>query len=236
MYTEPVVATPTGVAMGAAGSRARVVIVVIALVLGTIGSAGLGLWHPAPDTADDLWSYGLVAGIRDLWWAWHVFGGLATAIVAVALGVAVCLLAPVRGSVWANLGAVLTALGGLCFFGGVAGEGILGAYVTDPDALPVEAGTAFWTHFSDNFAPIGAILIPGFLLLTIGPLLLAVALWRAKSVPRWLPIAMALSNVATFFIPFGVLADVLNVIFFGAVVATAWYLWRTTTPQRGAST
>jgi hypothetical protein len=195
------------------------------LALGAIVSGAFGLWHPEPD-ANDEFGYSVIAPIRTAWWAWHVFGGLGTTVLAVALGLAVCRLAPRRGAAWATGGAVITALGGLAFLGAMGAEGVLGYYVTDTDALPVETGTNFMSYVNDNVAQLGVMLFPGFMLLTLGGLLLAVALWRARSVPRWLVVAFGVTNVAGTALPFGVVADVVNTAFVATTLVIGWYLWR----------
>jgi hypothetical protein len=209
-------------------SLARARIVAAVLVLGAFTFAAFGIWHPAP-AARGSFGYDVIAPMRISWWAWHLFGGLGVAAAALAVALAVCLLVPARGATWATLGALLTALGGLAFYGGVAAEGVLGAYATNPEALPAQSGTTLITFIDDNFEPVVAVLLPGFALLTLGPLLLALALWRARSVPRSLPIAFALTNLARFPLSTGVLADVVNSAFAATLVAIAWSLWHHTT-------
>ena len=223
--------TPASPAGPAGPARARIVAAV--LVVGAFTSAAFGIWHPEPG-AGNSFGYDVVAPIRTSWWAWHLFGGLGVVAAAIAVALAVCLLVPARGATWATLGALLTALGGLSFYGGVAAEGVLGAYATDPEALPAESGATLLTFVDDNFEPVGLVLIPGLALLAVGPLLLALALWRSRSVPRWLPVAFALTNVAGFPLSTGVVADVVDSAFAATHVAIAWSLWHqasTNTPR-----
>lgn len=214
--------------LGTGPARARLIAAV--LVVGAITSAAFGIWHPEPDSDNNL-SYDLIAPIRTSWWAWHLFGGLGVAVSAIAVALAVCLLVPARGATWATLGALLTSFGGLVFYGGVAAVGVLGAYATDPEALPASSGTTLLTFVDDNVEPVGALLIAGFVLLTLGPLLLAVALWRSRSVPHWLPVAFASTNVAGFPFSRGGVADIADSGFAAALVAIAWFLWDHTTPN-----
>ncbi|HZA75114.1 MAG TPA: hypothetical protein VE623_01855 [Acidimicrobiales bacterium] len=215
----------------ASPARARVVAAV--LVVAAVASAAFGIWHPAPGGGESF-GYDVIAPIHTSWWAWHLFAGLGVAAGAIAVGLAVCLLVPARGATWATLGALLTSVGGLAFYGGVAAEGVLGMYATDPEALPAESGTTLITFVDDNFEPVGLALIPGLVLLAVGPLLLALALWRARSVPRWLPVAFALTNVAGFPLSTGVLAVLADGAFAATHVAMGWSLWhhtRTNTPR-----
>jgi hypothetical protein len=67
-------------------------------------------------------------------------------------------------------------------------------------------------------------LIPGFILSTLGLLLISVALWRARSVPRWVPVALFAGTVLDFFAPPGVgwLAELPQVV---GAIAIGWYVW-----------
>lgn len=209
----------------ASSLRSRVTVIAVVLAVGAIVSAAFSIWHPEPD-ANDEFGYGVMAPIRTSWWAWHVVGGFGTAVGTIALGLAVCLLVRRRGSAWATGGAIVTSLGGLAFLGAMGAEAVLGYYVTDTGALPVETGTNFINHVNDNFAQLGVMLFPGFMLLGLGGLVLAVALWRGRAVPRWLVVAFAVTNVAGAVLPFGVVADVVNTAFFATLLAIAWYLWK----------
>jgi hypothetical protein len=63
------------------------------------------------------------------------------------------------------------------------------------------------------------VLIPLFFAGLVGLLLLAVGLWRSRATPRWVPILLAVSILATFFAGPGILDSVLHagllVAFFG---------------------
>lgn len=68
------------------------------------------------------------------------------------------------------------------------------------------------------------------MLLTIGSLLLAVALWRARAVPRGLVIAFAATDVLPTVTPFGLLLDLASVAFSTTLILIAWYLWQRPAP------
>jgi hypothetical protein len=207
-------------------ARARIVAIVLAG--GAITLAAFGIWHPAPGRGNSL-GYERIAPMRTSWWAWHLVGGLGVAAAAIAVALAVCLLVPARGATWATLGALLTGLGGLAFYGRVAAEAVPGAYATQPDALSAQSGKTLLTVLDDHLEPTGALLIPAFVLLTVGPVLLAVALWHARSVPRWLPVAFTLTSLARFPLSAGVVADVVGSAFAATLAAVAWFLWHHTT-------
>lgn len=110
--------------------------------------------------------------------------------------------------------------------GGIAAEGVLLASVTDPDVLPADLGVGVMAHLADNPERFLVAILPGFVLLTVGPVLLAVALWLARSVPRWVPLTLAVTSVAAAVAPFGPIGSVVNGAFTAALVGIAWYLWR----------
>lgn len=208
--------------------RARTRVTAVALMVGSLVTAGLTAWHPEPDSHDHF-AYDVVEPIRTEWWAWHVFGGIGMAAAAVAASLAVCMLVPRRGAMLATTGAVLTSLGGLAFAAGIAAEGVLFAYATDTDGLSAEAGRELMHHANENPELYVAAIIPGAILLTLGPLLLAGALWRAGSAPRWLVVVWAVTNIVGFVTPFGLAATVINLTFTAMLLGIAAILWRTTT-------
>jgi MFS family permease len=214
-------------AVGEADSRrARVILILVALVIGSLISAAFGLWHPEPDGANDGFAYDTVADMRGAWWAWHIFGSIGTAVSVFAVSLAVLLLAPRRGAAWATAGAIITSLGALAFVAGASAEGVVLSYATDADALDVETGRSFVDFVNENPDQVAAIIIPGFLLMTLGAFLLAAALWRAGTVPRWLPVALGVGNVAMFVAPWGTASRIVGVVFTAIILAIGWYLWR----------
>jgi uncharacterized membrane protein len=204
--------------------RVRATIVALILAIGAIASAIVVLWQPWQER--DQFSYAALASVRDAVWAGSIIDGLALAAVGVTLGLAVCLLAPARGSVWANIGAVLSGLGGVAFCAGISAHGVLTWYATATEAIPADAGTTMMAYVEDNFGHVAALHVSGFLLLTLGSLLLMVALWRARSVPRWLPIAFLVLTVAVFTGLSGRLLDIVQAVQILTYTVVAWYLWR----------
>lgn len=223
--TVPAAGTRDAASAPAGTSRARAALVAWVLVAGAAVTLALGIWHPEPD-ANGEFSYAVVAPIREAWWAWHLFGAVGVAAGAVAASIAVCLLVRGRGSGWADAGGALTSLGGVAFGVGIAAEGVLFAYVTDPDVLPADIGVTVMAHLADNPERFVVAIIPGFVLLTVGPGLLAVALWLARSVPRWVPVTLAVTSVAAVVSPLGAISFAVNGAFTAALAGIAWHLWR----------
>jgi hypothetical protein len=97
---------------------------------------------------------------------------------------------------------------------------------TDP-ALAPRTATALIDRINDDTAHVLAIPIGGALLVGLGTLMLAVALWRARTVPRWVPIGGALAAVATILIPPDTVAGIVSEGASSATtIAIGWYAWR----------
>lgn len=193
---------------------ARPTLIAVILSLASLIVATIVLWQPWGER--DSFGYADIAPHRDGAWLGALADGLAFAAAGITLGLAVCLLAPARGRVLAAIGTVGTALGGALFSAGMVGFGALAWYATNPAALSAEAGTTLLAQVKDNPGHLLVIQMAGFLLFTVGALVLMVALWRARSVPRWLPVAYLVLTIATF----ATGGVVLNVV--EAVQALAW--------------
>lgn len=204
-------------------SAARSRLVAAGVVVGSVGSAGLGFWHRNYEPGQAI-PYDKFVPIHQSWWAWHLFGGLANSLMAVTLAIGVCILAPRRGAVWATLGAGAILLGGLFFGAGVAAEGAAMGYAGDPRALPGQAGAALLAYVNGHPDRYVVAIIPGLILSSLGLLLISVALWKARSVPSWVPIALFIGTVLDFAAPISVgwVASLPQAI---AVIAIGWFVW-----------
>jgi hypothetical protein len=161
-------------------------------------------------------------------WTGIVIDAFAFAVLGVALSLVVCMLARSRGAAWATVGAVVTSLGGIAFAMGAFGFASLAWYATDTTAIPVESGTEFLKYAVDNPQHGMVLQMAGFLLFTVGSILLVVALIRSRSVPVWLPIAFLVLVVAQFTpVPSRVL-DFVQVALMALLVVLAWMFHRET--------
>jgi len=153
-----------------------------------------------------------------------MFGGLANTIMTISLAIATCVLVQKRGSVWATVGAASTLLGGLLFGAGVAAEGAAMGYAGDPAALSPQAGQALLTYINHHPQFYVASIAPGYMLSTLGAVVISVALIRARSVPLWIPLALLVGTAADFAAPiqFGWIAAVPLVL---AFVGMGWFVW-----------
>jgi hypothetical protein len=105
---------------------------------------------------------------------------------------------PTRGASLANLGGVVATVGGVLFAMGAFAFATFTWYVTDSAALPLADGTRLLEYAVANPEHGMLVQMGGFLLYTLGTLILAAALLRARSVPRWLPIALVVLTIAQF--------------------------------------
>jgi len=144
-----------------------------------------------------------------------------------ALALAGLRLVPSRGAVWGTVGASMMWLGAGLYGVGLGGLATAYHYATSP-VLDRASGVALVEALGTDFARLYGIVLPGALLVALGTVALSVALWRARTVPRWVPIVAGISILATFVVetsgPAGLLAE-------GPValssVAIGWHAWRT---------
>ena len=205
-------------------SGSRTTLVASGLALGAIGVASVLLWHPWPTR--DRFGYGDIAPIRDAMWQAIVIDAIAFCVMALTLSIVVCGLARTRGAVLATIGAVITTLGGIAFAMGEFGFVAVAWYATEPDAVSVAEGTELLAYSVDHPEHGMVVQMAGFLLFTVGSLLLVIALIRARSVPLWLPIAFIVLVVAQFApVPSRIL-DFVQVALMALIVALAWMFHR----------
>jgi hypothetical protein len=207
-------------------SRVRAAILSVILAAGAVAIAAMVLWQPWGER--DHLSYADLEPNRDAMWLGTLIDGLAFAAVGVTLAIAVCKLVPAgRGAALATIGAVLTGFGGAAFCAGMVAFGSLAWYATDPDAVPPDTGTTLMTHVVDNPGHVMGAQMAGFLLYTLGSLLVMVALWRARAVTRWLPIGYLVLTVGLFALN-GVALNVVQAVQTLLLVPVAVYAVRAT--------
>ena len=177
-------------------SRARTAIVAATLALGAAMVATVLLFRPWPVRNSFL--YQELAPIRDGIWTSILIDSLAFTAVTIGLSLVVAQLTPTRGAWLANVGAVVATIGGVLFAMGAFAFAMLTWYVTDPAVLPIADGTRLLEYAVANPEHGMLLQLGGFMLYTLGTLVLAVALIRAGSVPRWLPSAVIVLTIAQF--------------------------------------
>ena len=167
-----------------------------------------------------------IAGHPDRFWAFTAFGGVGQALLTTGTAFAVCLLVRARGSVLARVGAVLSVLSGALLSAGLASIGVLYGYATDRAALDPADGQAFVDYANDHTWRFTALVTPGAVCGIIAMLLIAVALWRGRAVPRWIPVVLLVGTLAGFVISSGLAGVLVALPATAAMVLIAWYALR----------
>jgi hypothetical protein len=184
---------------------------------------------------DGLPAYADIAHVRGYVWTLFIVAGVQLVVGACAAALAGWLLVPNRGARWATVGATLIWLGAALYGVGIGGWATVYYFGTDPAVLDPATGARLIDHVNDDTVRLLAVPIGGALLIAIGSLVLAVALWRARTVPRWIPIAAAVAAVATVVLPpdgvAGLIAEAASSI---TTIAIGWYAWQRFTPRRPA--
>lgn len=207
---------------GADPTRTRIRLLAVALALAAAVSAVNILGRPV--LAVDTTSFEHVAPARDAVWRFALVGATSTGVAFTAAGLAGCRLVTGRGARLATVSALLTALGGLGFAMGFFAMGATTWYATS--AAAGDSAAALVDHIGAESLHAFGPQIAGFLMFVLGYLLLAVALWRSRAVPRWLPVGIAATFVLGQLAGTGIAFDVVNAPFMGTMVALAWYVWR----------
>ena len=199
-------------------SRARVFIVGGGLAAGAATVAALLVWLPWGERNE--FSYQGVAPIRDTAWLGILLDALAMGVLAITVSLATCLLTSGRGRRCADVGAVVTVLGGLAFAMGAFARGAVSWFAT-ADQVGGAAGSRMLALVQEEPTRLMLVAMAGFLLFTVGILVLAVAWWRCRAVPRWLPITLAVLTVGQFTGLEGRALDVLQILVMAVLIVFA---------------
>jgi hypothetical protein len=211
-----VTATPTAVRR----LRPAIVSAVLALASGTV--AVLVLWQPWGER--DALGYDDLAPHADAAWLGSLVDGLAVAAIGVTLALAVCRLVTARGSVLATVAALLAGFGGVAFSAGMITYATLAWYVTNTAAVPADQGRALMSYVENNPGHAMGPQMAGFLLFTLGSLGLMAALWRARAVPRPLPVTYLVLTVGIFVLD-GVALNLVQAAQTLSLLVVAYYAW-----------
>ena len=210
-----------------ATTRARVLLVSVTVAVTSVAGVLLSVLYPKTDE-NDLFSYAVVEPAREHFWTWHVIGPAVLVVGATTLALAVLVLVRARGAACATAGAAFSWLGAALYASGIGGLGPIHYFATDAEALEPAAGTRFLDYVNDGgFLRLWGPALAGAVLVALGTIALAVALWRAGAVPRWVPVVLAVAMVLTFLVSFNrPLALLVDCALAAASLAVAWYLWR----------
>jgi hypothetical protein len=176
---------------------------------------------------DGLPGYAAIAPHRGYLWLFFVIAGVQLIVGASAAALAALLLAPDRGARWATAGAGLVWLGAAIYGVGIGGWATVYYFAADADTLGSATARRLVDHINDDAGRMLAVPIGGAVLVAVGSLLLALALWRASTVPRWVPVIGAASTVITLLAPpDGIVGLVGEAASSATTIAIGWYAWR----------
>lgn len=129
-----------------------------------------------------------------------------------------------RGSVFATTAAVIGGFAGFC---GLIVNVLIGYNLAAAATSHTTQYAAAQVLVSANTSPLSGVLFVGYIGgLLAATVLAALALWRSRSVPRWLPILFASGLVLGALAPPGIAAIPLTVPFAAAMVILATRIWR----------
>ena len=192
----PALAASDHTVLSAAAGRGRTRIVAATLAISAAVVATVLLLRPWQ--ARNSFTYADIAPVRDAIWTAMFIDALAFATLAITLAMSVALVARARGARLATIGAFITVAGGVLFAMGAFAFVALGWLVTDTAVLPAADGARVLEAAMTEMTHVALPQALGFLLYTLGTLILAAALFRARAVPRWLPIAIVVATGLQF--------------------------------------
>jgi hypothetical protein len=180
-------------------TRTRITAVCVVLALTGIAAIPIGLLWPGSSNSGTILKVEDVQSYRQTWWVLIMGGAMLTLINVPAQAIAVLTLVRERGAQAATWGAGLMWVGAVMEAVGLAGFAAAYFYPSD-SAVPHAAGASVFSSIAHDHLHLLVIQLPGHLLSTIGIVLQAVALFRSKAVPRWVP-TISLSILLTYAIP-----------------------------------
>jgi hypothetical protein len=168
-----------------AAGPGRLRLAAAALAASAVTVAALVLTHPWGDrldsSADEVLSYDFVLKSHDSAWPAMLADVFAFGILAFCLAVGVCHLVRDRGRVLATVGSALVVAGGVLFVMGGFAFATVTWFIGE---LSESAGRELVDVGNDDVGHLLGVEMAGFFLVTLGSLVLAAALWRARAVPR----------------------------------------------------
>ena len=205
--------------------RGRLAVLAIVLCLTSLIAIPGSLFYPEPVTGST-YAFGDLAPIRGFWWAWNVLLSANVVLNVPLLALTALVLTPGRGGRWTSVGAVAMWLGTALYTVGIAGLAMAFYVATDP-SLGTAAGAGVLARLNDDPRLYG-VAIPGVILVALGTATQAVGLLRARTVPRWVPVA-SLAILVTFFVPnAGPIGLITQAPITLSAIAMGWYAWRRT--------
>jgi hypothetical protein len=210
-------------------TRSRMGLLAIVLGFTAIVAVPAGVLWPEPAAGTGTYAYADILGKRELWWGLLTFLALLQVCNVPLQALATMSLVRRRGSTWATFGGALMWLGCGLQATGIALWAAAYYFPLDP-SVSRAAGTAMFDVVNNDISHIFAVMIPGAMLVILGTVFQAVALFRAKVVPVWVPL-LTLVTVATLVVPGNGFAGLITSIPMAAgAVAVGFYAWRRVGP------
>ena len=176
-------------------------------------------------SSDEVLSYDKLLDVREAAWSSMLLDSFAFAVIGLTLGLGVLHLVRSKGRIAALVGAVLTTAGGILFaMGGAAFATVV--WFISADGLPDGAGPALVDHANDNVGHLMGVDMAGFLLTTVGSLVLAAALIRARAVPVPAVVVYILLTMVQFIGLPGRAMDFLQIAMMLLLIGLAAVVWR----------
>jgi hypothetical protein len=177
----------------------RVKVLATVLVVTALPASFLGLLWQGPEETNGLYTFAEISPDRDLWWGLVTAVGVLLAISVPIQALLTMLLATGRGSSWTTVGGVLMWVGAGLQAAGLGGWAAAYYFATDA-AVGSAAGTAVIEAANADEAHLLGLVLAGMALVVLGTIAQSVGLFRARSVPVWVPVAL-LSVVLMFIVP-----------------------------------
>ncbi len=219
---------PTDVETSASSTvRTRVVAASLAASAATVAVLlATTPWGDRLDSSsDEVLSYDKLLDVRDAAWSSLLLDSFAYAVIGLTLGLGVLHLVRSKGRVAALVGAVLTTAGGILFAMGGAAFATVVWFIT-ADGLSDGAGPSLVDYANDNVGHLMGVDMAGFVLTTLGSLVLAAALIRARAVPITAVAVYILLTLVQFAGLPGRAMDFLQVAMMVLLIGFAAVVWR----------
>jgi hypothetical protein len=205
-------------------TRTRMLLVLVAIVLGGVGTLVATLFAPPSGDLTLDW-----AANHQSAWAPGLYGNALLGLGLVAMLAAVCALARQRGAGWATVSLAIGTIGAFLW---VVAAGVPSGYlpIAKQTVISPAQTSALVDYVAHHEMSQGAAGFPAFVLLLITQITVTVALIRSRAVPLWVPIVfLAGGAVETVFAGSGALTAVLSVPQVIAEIAIGWYAWQKAT-------
>jgi hypothetical protein len=206
-------------------TRSRMALLAIVLGFTAIVAVPAGVLWPEPASSNGTYAYADILGKRELWWGLLTFLAVLQVCNVPLQALATMSLVRRRGSTWATIGGALMWLGCGLQATGIALWAAAYYFPTDP-SVSRAAGTAMFDVVNNDITHVFAVMIPGAMLVVLGTVFQAVALFRAKVVPVWVP-SLTLFSVLTLMVPgSGFTGLITSIPMATGAVAIGYYAWR----------